>query len=120
MAPEDPIASSTCVFALLEQVTVGGPGPCAVLAGSVRGDLSLPVFPMVTKDHSGLGRGFPFLAGKLPKALNPPCAALSSSREVLERDNPRAPLQGWAGIRSFVHAPRKLPCTSWRNMCLSL
>lgn len=83
MAPEDPIASSTRVFALLEQVTVGGPGPCAVLAGSVRGDLSLPVFPMVTKDHSGLGRGFPFLAGKLPKALNPPCAALSSSKRGL-------------------------------------
>lgn len=85
MAPEDPTASSSCVFVLLEQVAVGGPGSCAVLAGSVRGDLSSPAFTVMTKDQSGLGWGFPFLAGKLPKALNTPCASLSSSRGVLGR-----------------------------------
>lgn len=31
-------------------------------------------FPAMTKDPAGLGRGFPLLVGKLPKALNPPHA----------------------------------------------
>lgn len=102
VAPEDPTASSSSVFVLLEQVAVGGPGSCAVLAGSVQDDLSSPAFTVMTKDQSGLGWGIPFLAGKLPKALNPPCASLSSSKGILEGDNPRAPLQGWVGMMSFV------------------
>lgn len=86
MTPEHPTTSLAC-FVLLEQVTVGHPGTCALLTGTVRDALSSPVFPAMTKDPAGLGRRFPLPVGKLPKALNPPCAVPCHATPLrLQRD----------------------------------